>query len=89
MKIRSRCKCGRVKNQYSFSCTKCFKERHAVCIVEAQKIVAGGKCPKCGTKLVYNNAIAGWWQCGAYACESFRKPEFRGLRNCSFQTFTA
>ena len=31
---------------------------------EAQEIVATGKCPKCGTKLVRNSSILGWYQCG-------------------------
>ena len=57
-------------------------------ILTARRIVATGTCPDCGTGLVRNSSIAGWWQCGAYACESFRKPEHRGLPTCHFQTFT-
>jgi hypothetical protein len=56
---------------------------------KAKQIVATGKCPQCGTPLVYNSSITGWWQCGAYACEAMRKPEFKGLPSCSFQIFTA
>jgi hypothetical protein len=56
---------------------------------KARAIVAAGKCPECGTALVYNSAITGWWQCGAYASPDFRKPEFQGLPKCSFQIFTA
>ena len=55
---------------------------------KAKQIVATGQCPQCGTRLVHNSALAGWWQCGAYACEAMRKPEFRGLPSCSFQIFT-
>ena len=55
---------------------------------KAKQIVATGQCPQCGTRLVHNSALAGWWQCGAYACEAMRKPEFKGLPSCSFQIFT-
>jgi len=55
---------------------------------KAKQIVATGQCPHCGTRLVHNSALAGWWQCGAYACEAMRKPEFKGLPSCSFQIFT-
>jgi len=64
------------------------KARLAILHTEARRIVATGKCPQCGTDLIYNNAIIGWWQCGAYASELFRKPQFRGLPECNFQTFT-
>lgn len=57
-------------------------------IAEAQAIVARGVCPKCGTPLVRNLALAGWYQCGAYADVAFRQPQFRALPQCSFQTFT-
>ena len=57
--------------------------------MKAQAIVDSGQCPRCGTGLVYNNAIKGWWQCGAYACEAMRKPEYRDLPSCDFQCFTA
>lgn len=55
---------------------------------EARAIVATGICPDCGTPLVRNSALAGWWQCGAYATPSFRKPEHHDLSACHFQTFT-
>ena len=54
----------------------------------AQRIVAGGHCPDCGTALRRNLALAGWWQCGAFGEPSFRLPEHRNLPGCSFQTFT-
>jgi hypothetical protein len=56
---------------------------------KARAIVATGKCPECGTALIHNSAITGWWQCGAYASPGLRKPEFRELPKCSFQIFTA
>ncbi len=55
---------------------------------KARAVVATGKCPECGTALVCNSAITGWWQCGAYACEAMRKSEFKGLPPCNFQIFT-
>ena len=54
----------------------------------ARGIVATGTCPDCGTPLIRNSALAGWWQCGAYACEAFRAPAYKGLPSCHFQTFT-
>lgn len=78
-------------------CRRARYQDHAVCITHrldtlkaaARVIVDAGTCPQCGTGLVYNNALAGWWQCGAYAAESHRQPQYRGLPSCSFQTFTA
>lgn len=55
---------------------------------EARRIVATGQCPNCGSPLVYNNALPGWWQCAGYASDDFRKPEHRHLPKCHFQTFT-
>jgi len=55
---------------------------------EAAVVVATGVCPICGTKLVRNSSMKGWWQCGAYACEAMRASEFQGLPKCSFQCFT-
>jgi len=55
---------------------------------QAAEIVATGKCPECGTGLVRNLALAGWWQCGGYASEGFRSPGFESAPKCSFQTFT-
>jgi len=54
----------------------------------ARAIVATGTCPDCGTALIRNSALAGWWQCGAYATASHRQPAFVGLPACGFQTFT-
>jgi ssDNA-binding Zn-finger/Zn-ribbon topoisomerase 1 len=54
---------------------------------EALAHVQRGTCPHCGTKLVRNSALTGWYQCGAYACEDFRTAEFKGLPSCSFQCF--
>ena len=55
---------------------------------EAARIVARGVCPKCGTPLRRNLALAGWWQCDAYGAPEYRQPEHRALPACSFQTFT-
>lgn len=62
--------------------------RIAACIAAVQVHVTRGTCPDCGTKLVRNSAMAGWWQCGAYATEAFRAPEFKGLPSCHWQGFT-
>ena len=74
--------------QYAQRCTKSERARHLECLERARAIVATGVCPDCGTKLVRNSSLAGWWQCGASASEAMRAPEFRGLPMCSFQVFT-
>jgi ssDNA-binding Zn-finger/Zn-ribbon topoisomerase 1 len=63
-------------------------ERMKALKAEASKIVATGKCPECGTGLVRNLALTGWWQCGAYGEPGFRKAEYKDLPHCGFQTFT-
>lgn len=67
---------------------KAHAVRMAALKAEAGKIVATGICPQCGTTLVRNLALAGWWQCGAYGEPSFRRPEHKDRAHCSFQTFT-
>ncbi len=67
---------------------KAARERIEAAIARAREVVATGTCPDCGTTLRRNNAIAGWWECGARPCEDFRLPEHKGLPRCSFQTFT-
>jgi len=64
------------------------QERLAEITAEAVLVVSTGRCPQCGTPLIRNTSMYGWWQCGAYACEAFRAPEFRGLPECHFQCFT-
>jgi hypothetical protein len=66
----------------------CFMHRSIERTRAALAIVQTGVCPTCGTGLVRNTALSGWWQCGAYAAESHRQPEYRGLPKCHFQTFT-
>jgi hypothetical protein len=58
------------------------RERH----LQAQAIVATGKCPQCGAKLRRNLALAGWFQCSQFGAEGFRADAARP--SCSFQTFT-
>jgi len=82
------CDCGRRKARDARECRACAKQRIQACIDAVRAIVAAGKCPDCGTGLVRNSGIAGWWQCGAYATESFRQPQYRGLPPCHWQGFT-
>ena len=85
----SRCvKCGRVCGRYSRTCLRCDKHRLAELKNEAISVVATGKCPECGQKLVRELAIAGWWKCPCYGARNFRKAEHQGLPDCSFQCFT-
>jgi hypothetical protein len=69
-------------------CRACEEQRSRERHEEAARIVATGKCPNCGAGLVRNLALAGWWQCGAHGEPSFRRPEYRELPPCDFQTFT-
>lgn len=64
------------------------KARQEARYAEAERIVATGKCPECGTGLIRNLALTGWWQCGGYASPGFRKPGFENAPKCHFQIFT-
>lgn len=68
-------------------CARCHAAHMAQLRAEADRVIATGKCPQCGTALVRNVAQSGWYQCGAYADERMRTPQFRGLPSCSFQVF--
>ena len=83
-----RCGCGRRRRQHAGQCDDCYRKRREALRQEAQAHVERGTCPLCGTRLVRNLALTGWWQCGAYASESHRRPEFVGLPACAFQCFT-
>lgn len=67
---------------------KAHAARMAKLKAAAAAVVAKGVCPQCGTKLVRNLALAGWWQCGGFGSEGFRKPGFESVAHCDFQTFT-
>lgn len=67
---------------------KAAQERIADAQRIAREVVASGKCPICGSPLHRNLAIAGWWQCVAYPCDSHRQPQYRSLPKCEFQCFT-
>jgi ribosomal protein L37AE/L43A len=62
------------------------KRKHEARIAEATAIVQTGKCPQCGSKLVHNNSMTGWWQCEQYGSEPFRARPNEAA--CNFQTFT-
>lgn len=85
----TRCPCGKRISKYADECRFCHERRMAKIHAEAERIVAGGRCPKCGTGLRRNNALNGWWQCDRYGMDHFRRPENRGTGDCSFQCFTA
>ncbi|GAC1475606.1 MAG: hypothetical protein PVSMB8_00350 [Vulcanimicrobiaceae bacterium] len=88
-KTANKCECGKRINQHARQCKACHVAKMMKLQADAAEHVARGTCPHCGTKLVRNLALTGWWQCGAYASADFRKPEFKGLPSCAFQTFTA
>jgi hypothetical protein len=54
--------------------------------LETQRIVATGKCPKCGSALKRNFSLTGWWQCEQNGAEMFRKRPDEP--SCSWQGFT-
>jgi hypothetical protein len=63
-----------------------FESGRATRYEEARRIVAGGRCPKCGAGLRRNSSMTGWWQCEQFGAAGFRKnPD---APSCSFQTFT-
>ena len=92
MKTLPRCACGKaIRSTFQASrgrCASCEKRHQGARIEEAVRVVEGGKCPCCGLPLKHNMALAGWYQCVAYACVEMRAPEFKSAPACSFQTFT-
>lgn len=61
-------------------------ERIAKAQAETRAVVSAGKCPCCGSKVVRNLSLTGWWQCEQYGSEQFRaRPE---EDPCSWQGFT-
>jgi ribosomal protein L37AE/L43A len=63
-----------------------WKAQQAELHAQARAVVATGTCPRCGSKLVRNLALAGWWQCEQYGAVTHRaRPDDP---QCGFQTFT-
>jgi hypothetical protein len=60
------------------------REKRIKMLIEAQGIVAGGRCPQCSEKLFRNLSLSGWWQCGHYGAVGFQKVPGP---NCNFQIF--
>lgn len=83
---RSKCDCGKVKAKNASRCKQCYDTHFAKIHAEAQKIVSAGNCPCCGSGLVRNSSIAGWWQCEQYGTAGFRKDANKPA--CAWQTFT-
>ena len=84
---RNRCDCGRVISKYAHRCKKCHEKKMNELVENAREIVAKGKCPNCGSNLVHNAAILGWYQCVQFGRwkETHGNPQGN---NCGFQTFT-
>ena len=54
---------------------------------KAVAIVATGKCPECGRKIVRNMSLSGWWQCSQFGAIGFRADAEQP--SCPWQTFTS
>jgi hypothetical protein len=54
--------------------------------METKRIVATGKCPKCGSALRRNWSMTGWWQCEQLGAETHRTRPADPA--CSWQGFT-
>lgn len=65
---------------------KAETERLNAAYAETLRVVTSGKCPKCGSKLVRNSALTGWWQCEQFGSEQFRARPSDAP--CSWQGFT-
>lgn len=74
-------------SKYATECKVCSKAKSEARYDEASAHVARGTCPHCGTKLVRNLSLTGWWQCGAYGAVGF-KGDKTATHDCSFQCFT-
>ena len=53
---------------------------------EVRRIVATGKCPRCGRPLRQNLSITGWWQCSQLGAVGFRADAEQP--SCGWQGFT-
>lgn len=53
---------------------------------ETRKVVASGVCPECGSGIVRNLSLTGWYQCAQYGAVGFRKDANKPA--CSWQGFT-
>ncbi len=62
--------------------------RIAAAHLEAQAALTANRCPCCGLPVKRNSALTGWVQCVAYACPSFRAPEYRDAPACGWQGLT-
>lgn len=66
---------------------KASQARIEAATAEARKIVATGKCPKCGDAIKANLAITGWYVCVQKGAVGFRKDASKP--GCEFQCFIA
>ncbi len=79
--------CGRkLRGNLYVRCEACRQKRIDMAHAEAQEVVAGGKCPRCGAALHRNLALAGWYLCDRSGAKGFRK-DLTGV-SCTFQCFT-
>ena len=65
---------------------KASKARIEAAQAQTREVVSAGVCPQCGSKLVRNLALTGWWQCEQYGAETHRARAADPA--CSWQGFT-
>ena len=72
MAKRNRCECGKVMSKYGRKCNACHEARMNEVFAQGAAIVAGGKCPQCGSGLRTSSALPGWWTCEQRGSADFR-----------------
>ena len=70
--IVSKCVCGARKSKYLDVCKKCLNKAIREHNEEYNKHVQTGICPTCGSKLIRNLSLTGWYQCEQVGAETHR-----------------
>jgi hypothetical protein len=81
------CKCGKRMSKFSSTCRDCHKANMRKCAEAHVEHELRGTCPDCGSKLVFNNSLAGtrWFQCAQFGMNRDSHGD-RAKPDCGFQT---
>lgn len=80
------CECGKRMSKFSTKCKSCYEKEEKERLDAADIIVKKGICPDCGSILLRNSSMTGWYQCALYAAPDFRLPALKNdPRKCNFQ----